>query len=91
MEVCFSELYLEIAPIFLTVYKNVLIALWILKTGTIQIYILGLSIVKHASVFLHIFLDHLCIGEGELQMILYPSLYYLLLLFFFSLGLDCEL
>lgn len=56
MEVCFSELYLEIAHIFLTVYKNVLIAVWILKTGTIRIYILGLLIVKHTSVFLHIFL-----------------------------------
>ena len=57
MEVCFSELYLEIAHIFLTVYKNVLITVWILNTSTIQIliYILELLILKHTFVFLHIF------------------------------------
>lgn len=55
MEVCFSGLYLEIAHIFLTVYKNVLIAVWILNTGAIQIEILELMVVKHTSVSLYIF------------------------------------
>lgn len=64
MEVCFSALYLEIAHIILTVYKNVLIAVWILNTGTIQIYILGLGIVKHTLAFLHILLtDHIDVVE----------------------------
>lgn len=57
MEVCFSELYLEIAHMFLTVYKNVLIAIWILNRGIIQIYILGLLIVKHISLSAY-FLDY---------------------------------
>lgn len=56
MEICFSELYLERAHIFHTVYKNVLIAVWILNTGAMQIYILGLLTVKHTLVFLQIFL-----------------------------------
>lgn len=56
MEVCFSELCLEIAHIFLTVYKNILITIWTLKTGTIQIYILGLLIIKYTLVFLDVFL-----------------------------------
>lgn len=34
--------------------------------GTIQIYILALSIVKHVSVFLHIFLIIYIIGMVEL-------------------------
>lgn len=64
MEVCFSALYLEIAYIFLTVYKNVLIAVWILNTGTIQIYILGLGIVKHTLAFLLILLaNHIDVVE----------------------------
>lgn len=64
MEVCFSELYLEIAHIFLTVYKNVLIAVWILNTGDVQIYILELLVVKHTSVSVY-FLEHLHIGGIE--------------------------
>ena len=56
MEICFSELYLEIAHVFHTVYKNVLIAVWILNAGAMQICILGLLIVQLTLVFLQIFL-----------------------------------
>jgi hypothetical protein len=55
MEVCFSALYLEIAHIFLLLYENVLVAVWILNTGSIQIDIFELPLIKHTSVFLHIF------------------------------------
>lgn len=54
MEVCFSALYLEIAHIFLPLYENVLMAIWILKTGTIQIDIFELLLIKHTSVSSHI-------------------------------------
>lgn len=62
MEVCFSELYLEIAHIFPTVYKNVLIAVWILNTSAIQIliyiYLRAPDMQAHIS-FSAYFLHHL--------------------------------
>lgn len=54
-EVCFSALYLEIAHIFLPLYENVLMVVWRLNTGTIQIDIFEHMFIKPTSVFLHIF------------------------------------
>lgn len=47
-----------------------------------NIYLRALDSQTHIRLSAY-FLDHLYIGEGELQMILYPSLYYLL---FFLVG-----
>lgn len=55
MKVCFSSLYLEIAHIFLPLYENVLMVVWILNTGTIQTDTVELTLVKGAPVFLCIF------------------------------------
>lgn len=55
IEVCFSALYLEIAHIFLLLYENVLMVVWILNTDTIQIDVFKLMLIKDTSVFLHIF------------------------------------
>lgn len=55
MKVCFSSLYLEIAHIFLPLYENVLMVVWILNTGTIQTDAVELTLIKGAPVFLRIF------------------------------------
>lgn len=55
MKVCFSSLYLEIAHIFLPLYENVLMVVWILNTGPMQTDTVELRIVKGTSVFLRIF------------------------------------
>lgn len=55
MKVCFSSLYLEIAHIFLPLYENVLMVVWILNTGTMQTDTVELRLVKGTSVFLRIF------------------------------------
>lgn len=55
MKVCFSSLYLEIAHIFLPLYENVLMVVWILNTSTMQTDTVELRLVKGTSVFLRIF------------------------------------
>lgn len=55
MKVCFSSLYLEIAHIFLPLYENVLMVVWILNTDTMQTDTVELRLVKGTSVFLRIF------------------------------------
>lgn len=55
MEVCFSALYLETAHILLPRYETVSMVVWILNTGAVHIDIFEVILIKHASVFPHIF------------------------------------
>lgn len=67
MKVCFSSLYLEIAHIFLPLYENVLMVVWILNTGTIQTDTIELTLIKGAPVVY--FLEHLCASMVKLKFI----------------------